>query len=316
MIKTAFLFPGQGAQYPGMGQWFANNFKQSLDVYSEASEVLKYDMLKICLEGPPRYLLKTEVAQPAILVTSVAILKTFESEGFTSDITAGLSLGEFTALVNANSLSFPDAVKITERRGFFMEEAVAYDYGGMAAIIGLTIRQLEKCIELAACNDVVEVANHNSQYQVVISGEKNAVKKVSQLAKERGAVKVLKLPVKHPFHSSLMDSAGEKLQELLNNCSINVPRIPVIANYNAKQVFNETDIVKALVKQISNTIHWYDTIVSMLEQGVNCFIEIGPGNALTKFVIGIADHKKYNITALNIEDEVSFKSAISKLNGA
>lgn len=314
MNKIAFIFPGQGSQYVGMGKDFAASHADAKSIYSEASDVMGYDMLKLCAQGPPADLLRTEKAQPAILTTSIAMLKVLEKTGFNCDIVAGLSLGEYTALVKAAALSFREALFIAERRGLYMEEAVPYGIGCMAAIIGLEVETIRECMDEASGYGLVEIANYNTHYQVIISGEKLAVKQAIEIARERGAKKALLLPVKHPFHSIMMKDASLKLKEELGKVEINNLKIPLVANCDARIILKSHEVVPALIKQMSCSVLWHDSVKLMLAEGFNIFVEIGPGDVLSKFVISIAERENYQVNVLNVENIESYNKTLTLLD--
>lgn len=300
MNKLAFLFPGQGSQYLGMGWKFAQSFKTSADIFQQANETLSYDIAKLCFEGPEKKLTETEYAQPAILTVSVAILKVIEEQGMECDITAGLSLGEYTALVCANALEFSDAVKVVRKRGKYMQEAVPLGEGAMAAIVGLPIDKLEEIIRSSNEPGIVGVANYNTHDQIVISGEKKAVRDLVKIVKENGASRAVLLPVSAPFHCSLLKPAQEKLEKELEKIYFNKLKIPIVSNVGAQIVNDSSEIAPLLIKQVTSSILWKDSVEVMLEYGVDTFVEIGPGDTLTKFVNKIAQHNKRAVVSFNI----------------
>ncbi|MBM7613623.1 ACP S-malonyltransferase [Alkaliphilus hydrothermalis] len=311
MSKIAFVFPGQGAQYVGMGKEIFDNFQVARDVFEEASDYLNLDMKKLCFEGPNEELVKTENTQPAILTTSVATLRVLEMEGFTCSITAGLSLGEYTSLVKANVLDFKDAVRIVKNRGKFMQEAVPLGVGTMAAILGLDREILEKCLAESSGAGVVEAANFNSPGQIVISGEVEAVEVAMEKAKEMGAAKAVLLPVSAPFHSSLLKPAGERLHEELLKYEVKNPQIPVVTNVAAQILNNKDEVVPALVEQVSKSVLWEDSVDLMIKEGVDTFIEIGPGKALTGFIKRIAKTNKYEVKLSNVDKLEDLKKILN-----
>lgn len=312
MSKIAFVFPGQGAQYVGMGKEFFENFSIARHTYEESSDEIKLDLAKLCFEGPEEELLKTENTQPAILATSIAILRVLEEEGFNCTMTAGLSLGEYTSLVKANVLSFKDAISLVKKRGRYMQEEVPTGIGAMAAILGLNREQLELCIENSKEYGIVEAANYNSPGQIVISGEVKAVEHTINLCKEMGARRAVILPVSAPFHSSLIKGAGEKLRKDLEEICINDPQVTVISNVNAEILTSKSEVIPTLVRQVSSSVLWEDSINLMLDKGVNTFIEIGPGKTLSSFIKRIAKNNKKTVNTYNVEDLNGLKE-ISKL---
>lgn len=307
MGKIAFIFPGQGAQFVGMGKDFYENFSTSKEVYEEANDSLGMDMKKICFEGPDEELIKTENTQPAILTTSVAMLKSLEERGIHCDYAAGLSLGEYTALVSAEAMSFSEAVPLVKKRGKYMQEAVPLGKGGMAAILGLEKEKVLEAIHSVSKYGIVEIANYNSPGQIVISGEIEAVNLAAEEAKKLGAKKVVLLPVSAPFHSSLLKPAGEKLKEELGKVKINDLKEVVVTNVDAKPLVDKSEVVPSLVRQVSNSVLWCDSVNTMLDSGVDTFIEIGPGKSLTGFVKRIAKTANKEVNTFSVSNIEGFE---------
>ncbi|SHJ95676.1 [Acyl-carrier-protein] S-malonyltransferase [Paramaledivibacter caminithermalis DSM 15212] len=309
MRKIAFVFPGQGAQYVGMGKEFVENFKIANDVFEKASNSLGYDMKKLCFEGPEEELKKTENTQPAILTASIASYEVLKEHGIEPKIVAGLSLGEFSALVASKVMAFEDAVRVVKARGKYMQEEVPIGVGTMAAFIGL---DREKVIE--ACNrasefGVVEPANFNSPIQIVISGEVKAVEKAVKIGKELGAKKAKILKVSAPFHSSMLYGAGEKLAKELHKIELNDFIYPVVANVTADYYDSISSVNELLVRQVSNSVLWEDSVRKMILDGVNTFVEVGPGKALSGFIKRISR----DVQILNVEDMTSLEKALKAL---
>ncbi|MBP7072828.1 MAG: ACP S-malonyltransferase [Clostridia bacterium] len=284
MPKIACIFPGQGAQYPGMGKELAQNYKEAMNIFDLASERLGIDMKKLCFEGDEEELKKTENTQPSILTVSIALLEVLKLKGIEPQIAAGLSLGEYSALVASKAISFTDAVALVKKRGKYMQEAVPAGEGTMAAIMGIERESVMECLKMASSYGVVEAANFNCPGQVVIAGHTRAVEKACSILKERGARKAIMLPVSAPFHSSLLKPAGEKLAAELENVNISDNELPVVSNVNAQVIMNKYEIKRCLIEQVSSSVLWEDSIRRMIDMGVDTFIEVGPGRTLSAFV--------------------------------
>jgi len=309
MGKVAFVFAGQGSQYVGMGKELADNIKVCYDIFDEADKALGFEISKICFEGPKDALDITENTQPAILTVSIACLKALEEKGIVPDVTAGLSLGEYSALVCSGVLNFSDAVRLVKKRGKFMQEAVPIGVGTMAAILGLDAEDVRKICAEAGDKGIVEPANFNCPGQIVIGGEIAAVEAASKIAKERGA-KVIPLSVSAPFHTSMLESAAKKLKEELKNVELNNINIPYITNVTAQYVEETSEIKGLLEKQVKSSVLWENSIRRMLEDGVDTFVELGPGKVLSGFI------KKINrkVKVLNVEDLKSLEKTLEILN--
>lgn len=300
MSKIAFLFPGQGAQYIGMGQELAQQHPEVARHFDTASQLLGFDLARLCWEGPEEELKKTANQQPAILTLSVACLRLLTEAGIKPDMVAGLSLGEYSALVAAGALSFEEAVPLVRKRGTYMQEAVPLGVGGMAAILGLTAEQVDELCNQAAQGMLVQGANYNCPGQVVVSGHLPAVDRVVELATQAGG-KAVKLSVTAPFHSSLLAPAGEMLAGALEGVSLHDARIPVVANVTADYVTKADQIRSLLIQQVSHPVLWEASIRRMIADGVELFIEVGPSRALSGFLKKI-DRK---LRVLNVEDAQS-----------
>ncbi|HPW40912.1 MAG TPA: ACP S-malonyltransferase [Bacillota bacterium] len=300
MPKIACIFPGQGAQYPGMGKELVQNYKEAMNIFDLASERLGIDMKKLCFEGDEEELKKTENTQPSILTVSIALLEVLKLKGIEPQIAAGLSLGEYSALVASKAISFADAVALVKKRGKYMQEAVPAGEGTMAAIMGIERESVMECLKMASGYGVVEAANFNCPGQVVIAGHTRAVEKACSILKERGARKAIMLPVSAPFHSSLLKPAGEKLAAELENVNISDNELPVVSNVNAQVIMNKYEIKRCLIEQVSSSVLWEDSIRRMIDLGVDTFIEVGPGRTLSAFVKKI-DKSLYVHNVENIE---------------
>lgn len=291
-MKTAFLFPGQGAQKCGMGESFAKYDEAAKKVYENASRLLDLDMEELVFTENKK-LDMTEYTQAAMVTTGIAMLKVIEKTALKADVCAGLSLGEYEALYLAGAISEEDAIVLARHRGKLMQEAVPLGVGTMAAVLNLDAAVIEDCLK-----DIenVWIANYNCPGQIVISGTVEAVEKAGEKLKEAGAKRVLPLNVSGPFHSGLLKPAGDKLYEYLKNVEIKKPTIPYVANYTAEFVYDDKDIKELLRKQVFGSVRFEQSIRNMLKEGVDTFIEIGPGKVLGGFVKKIdKEAKVYSI---------------------
>ena len=278
MVEVAYIFPGQGAQYVGMGKGLYDNHEIARKAFEHANDILGFDLKKLCFQGPAEELTKTQNCQVAILVASIAALRVhlLTPSDFTPQVALGLSLGEYTALVCAETISFSDAVKLVRLRGQLMEEASKENPGKMASIIGLDIEQAEKVCQKSGA----EIANLNCPGQIVVSGSTISVDNASVLAKENGAKRVIILDVSGPFHSALMAGASYKLKEVLKNIEFLPPKIPVVSNVSAYSQDDPETIKENLVDQLSSTTYWEESVRNVAAQGIKTFLEIGPGTVL------------------------------------
>ena len=311
MAKTAFVFPGQGAQYAGMGREFVNNFKVFSDVFEEASARLGFDLLKTVTEGTAEELMQTEVTQPAILTVSKAILEVVKQEfGIGSDFTAGLSLGEYTALVHAGALNFSDAVALAKERGRIMQEAVPEGVGAMAPVVGLAYNEVVEFIKEIKGLGVVEISNFNSPSQVVVSGNIEAVQAAVDFIKKNAKtrVKALFLPVSAPFHTSLLREASKEFEKILNNYSVFGLNKTVVSNVTGLPYTDISEVKPALVKQFYSTVLWKPSVEFMIENGVTDFVEIGPGTSLPGLVRKTAAAMEKEVRIRNVENMETFKN--------
>lgn len=282
-MSTAYLFPGQGSQFIGMGKDHYDSNPEFVKHVDQANEVLGIDLKSIMFEGPEETLKQTEYTQPAIFLHSVALFKTLDAK---PDMVAGHSLGEFSALVACGAVSFEDALKIVRRRGELMQQAGTQNPGTMAAIIGMEDEAVENVCEEAtkATGKEVIAANYNCPGQLVISGYVEAVEKAVELAKEQEARMAMMLPVSGAFHSSLMQPALDGLKEQLENLEINTPDCPIYSNYTAKPTTDPEEIRSNLLDQLLNPVRWTQTLLNMMEDGATSFVEVGPGKVLQGLV--------------------------------
>ncbi|CUB20355.1 MULTISPECIES: ACP S-malonyltransferase [Bacillus] len=312
MTKIAFLFPGQGSQKIGMGKDLFDQEAVSKAVFEEADNTLGFDLSSMIFEGDAEELTLTYNAQPALLTTSIAILKKFEESGIKADYAAGHSLGEYTALVAAGALSFKDAVYAVRKRGELMNEAVPAGEGAMAAILGLDKAALvEVTKEVTESGHLVELANLNCPGQIVISGTAKGVELASEKAKEKGAKRAIALEVSGPFHSALMKPAAEKFTDVLSKLDIKDAKTPVISNVTADIVTSRDDIETKLIEQLYSPVRFEESVERLIDLGVTTFIEIGPGKVLSGLV------KKVNrrLTTISVSDQETIEAAIQTLKG-
>jgi len=285
MGKIAFIFPGQGAQTVGMGKDAFDSHAGAQDVFRAADEAIGFPLTEIVFNGPDEELKKTANTQPALLATSIALYEAFSGKGIAPDYVAGHSLGEYSALVVAGVLSFGDAVRTVRRRGEYMEEAVPGGRGAMAATLGADREALAAlCASISAEGTAVEMANLNCPGQIVVSGTKEGVQKVAERGKEAGAKRVIPLEVSGPFHSSLMEPAARRLEDTLANIAFADAAVPVVANVTARPATAAADIRRLLVEQVVSPVLWEDSVVWMIGQGVDTFIEFGPGTVLAGLI--------------------------------
>ena len=308
-MKAAFVFPGQGAQYVGMGKELYDSFEIVRRIFDKASEILGEDFVSLVFNGNEDELKKTENTQPAILMVCTAISELLMQQGICPAVTAGLSLGEYSALVAARSIDYEDALPLVRKRGIYMQQAVPLGEGTMAAIIGLEASRIEECCRLASDAGIVEIANYNCPGQIVVSGHVAAVERVCQLAKDMGAKRTVPLSVSAPFHSSLLKPAGLALERELKRIKISNPVIPVISNVEAKPVQDPQHIEKLLTDQVSHSVRWEESIRYMAEQGFDTFIEVGPGKVLNGFLKKISKELK----GFHVEDLESLESTLKGL---
>ena len=301
MSKIAFMFPGQGAQKAGMGKDFYEQSETARQVIDRASELLDIDMKELCFEENDR-LDQTEYTQAALVTVCMAMEHVLRERGLKADVTAGLSLGEYCAIASAGGMSTEDAITTVRKRGILMQNAVPGGKGSMAAVLGLTGEAIEKAIEGI---DGVSIANYNCPGQIVITGWKESVEKASEVLKEAGAKRVLPLNVSGPFHSPMLTEAGEELGKVLENVEVSPLTIPYVTNVTAGYVTDIAETKTLLAKQVASSVRWQQSVENMIADGVDIFVEIGPGKTLAGFMRKISrDVKVYNVGTWEDVDKV------------
>ena len=305
MSKTAFIFPGQGTQYTGMGKDFYEEIPVCQEMIDLAGEVTGLDMPSLLFKEN-KELNITEYTQIAMLSVEVAILKALEAQGVKADVTAGLSLGEYAACVCAGVLLEKDAFLLVRKRGILMQEAVPSG-GAMSAVMGTDAALIEEICEKT--EGIVSIANYNCPGQIVITGEKEAVKKASEALKEAGARRIVPLKVSGPFHSAMLEKAGEALGEVLDTIEVKKPELPYVTNVTAQYVTEAEEVKPLLIKQVSSSVKWQQCVEAMISDGVDTFVEIGPGKTLSGFMRKI----NRNVTVMNIQNKEDFETVVNRL---
>jgi len=312
MGKVAFMFPGQASQYPGMGKELAEQYPAARAVFEEADNALGFSISKMCFEGNEDELKLTANTQPAILTVSVAAYRVVAEKGLAPDYVAGHSLGEYSALVAVGALDFSDAVRLVRKRGQYMQDAVPAGLGGMAAIMGISPAVVQDACKRAAMGEICTPANLNSPEQTVISGHASAVKRAVEIASQLGAKRSMMLAVSAPFHSALMMPAQEKLEKDLRATSFNDLQVPLVTNVDADTIRKGDEAREALVRQVTMPVRWQESMRLLLDEGVNTFLEVGPGKVLT----GLMRQIERSVASLNVEDEKSLQATVEKIAGA
>jgi [acyl-carrier-protein] S-malonyltransferase len=303
-MKTAFIFPGQGAQSVGMGRALADRVPASREIFEKADEALGARLASLCFEGPEEELTLTANTQPAILATSIAALKALVERGAKADYVAGHSLGEYSALVAAGSIRFEDAIRVVRRRGLFMQEAVPAGEGAMAALLGCGLDLVKAVCQEASELGVCSAANINSPSQTVIAGHRSAVERAVELARSRGAKRAVMLAVSAPFHCALMKPAA-----VLDATDFAGLSVPLVTNVDAELITQGAAAREALIRQVASPVRWSDSVRRLIDEGVGRFIEIGPGKVLS----GLVRQISREVTVLNVEDPDSLDAAATAL---
>src|SRR5277367_4432397 len=306
-MKTALLFSGQGSQTVGMGRDLCEKYEVCRQLIAHANEVLGRDLQKICFEGPVEVLTKTDNAQPAIFLTSLACLAALKSQvpDLAFEATAGLSLGEFTALAAADVVSFDDGLRMVQSRGRFMQEACDATSGGMASILNMDDTALEEVCDAAE----VDIANINCPGQVVISGDKDKIAKAVELAKEKGAKRAIPLVVAGAYHSRLMEGAKVKVADALAGLRMQLPKVPVVSNVTARPAGGIAEIKEMLVRQVTSSVRWSESMQWLVAEGFTRFIELGPGNVLS----GLMKRINKDVEMLSVSDVPTLEATVAKL---
>ncbi len=308
-MNTAVVFPGQGSQKVGMGLDMYQNYAESREVFDKASRALGIDMASLCFDGPEEELKKTVNAQPAILTVCIACYKAMQHRGLEPQVVAGHSLGEYTALVAAGAISFEDAVKLVKSRGKYMQDAVPLGDGGMVAVLGLEVEKvIEICSDISKTHGVVEAVNLNSPGQVVVAGDNIALSRAVEQLNIQGARRCISLPVSAPFHSSMMKPAGDKLEQDLSMINISEPCIPVLSNVTAHYHGKPDDIKSLLIRQVYSPVLWEECVRRLISDGVNTFVEVGPGKVLSGLIKKISP----KASVFNMEDRGTLENIIEK----
>jgi [acyl-carrier-protein] S-malonyltransferase len=303
--NTAFVFPGQGSQYAGMGKDVAEAFPAARRVFDAIDDALGFSLSTLCFEGPEDQLKLTENTQPAILAVSAALHAVLEEHGSTRrDLVAGHSLGEYSAIVSVGGLTAPEAAKIVRARGRFMQDAVPVGTGGMAALIGPSVEDAHAICEEAAQGEVVSVANINAPGQIVIAGTKAGIERAIEVAKKRGVRRALPLPVSAPFHCELMKPAADRLEPILDDAPFKDLWVALVSNVDASPIGTANAVRNALLRQVASPVRWVESVQRMVSMGVKRFVEVGPGKVLT----GLIGRIDPSVETINVSDVPSLES--------
>lgn len=304
-MKIAFVFPGQGSQYVGMGREFYDHFPSVRELFEAAAETLELDVAKLCFDGPEPVLVQTRNVQPAVTLVNIACLQVVRERGILPLATAGHSLGEYSALYAAGAMSLEDTLNVVRQRGLLMQEAAERHPGGMLAVMGLPIDRLEDVCERSRAAGSVEVANYNSPGQVILTGEREALEAASRIAKQAGAVFSMPLKVSGPWHSQFMASASDRMADVLGHCTLSAPNVPVCSNVTGEFFDGPEEIREGLVRQIYSPVQWVACVERLIKEGFRTFVELGPGSMLAGLIRDI-DNK---LRVLSVES----LSALQKL---